>query len=89
VRDIYPKFDTELAKVVDQALGKVSEDPMIRTKIRSLINLTTHRYLVSPCRRRPPPGYPMRQNRQAEHFPTLITPWRTLMETSHYKRLAL
>jgi hypothetical protein len=27
VRDIYPKFDTELAKVVDQALGKVSERP--------------------------------------------------------------
>ncbi|KAJ5272251.1 hypothetical protein N7524_005520 [Penicillium chrysogenum] len=24
VRDIYPKFDTELAKVVDQALGKIS-----------------------------------------------------------------
>ncbi|CAI7645608.1 unnamed protein product [Penicillium glandicola] len=24
VRDIYPKFDTELAKIVDQALGKIS-----------------------------------------------------------------
>lgn len=30
VREIYPKFDTELAKVVDQALGQVSEDPMAR-----------------------------------------------------------
>ncbi|CAG8904786.1 unnamed protein product [Penicillium egyptiacum] len=35
VRDIYPKFDTELAKVVDQALGEVSEDPMIPTKMGS------------------------------------------------------
>ncbi|KGO78389.1 Transcription factor, fungi [Penicillium italicum] len=31
VRDIYPKFDAELAKVVDQALKKVSEHSMARS----------------------------------------------------------